>query len=71
MTQIAQSKTFDEVRAELRRRTPDEQQRRNAAAIAQLETWLADESGYDEQAWPVVKRAMQDNSLSERDPFGE
>jgi hypothetical protein len=71
MTQGTHSKTCDEVRADLRRCTADEQRRRTAAAIAQREPWAADESGYDEQTWPMVKRAMPDHRRSERDPFGE
>lgn len=38
MTQGTHFKTGDDVRADLRRRTPDEQRRRNAEAIAQRET---------------------------------
>lgn len=26
--------------------------------IAMLEEWLADESGYDEEAWPALKEAL-------------
>jgi hypothetical protein len=33
-----------------------------AEAIALLEKWLADESGYDEEAWPRLERAMLDTT---------
>ncbi len=33
--------------------------KRNAAAIALIDKWLADESGYDEATWPVIKAALQ------------
>lgn len=71
MTQVHKPKTFDAVRVELRHRTPDEQRQRNEAAIAQLEAWLADESGYDERVWPEIKATIRANRLSERDPFHE
>ena len=29
-----------------------------------LETWLADESGYDERVWPIVKKAIEENRTS-------
>ena len=34
-----------------------------------LETWLADESGYDERVWPRVKKAIEDNRPSYRKRF--
>lgn len=71
MTQEIHPKTFADVRSDLRHRTPDEQRQRNEAAIAQLESWLADESGYDEQVWPQIKETIRANRLSERDPFHE
>ena len=71
MTQEIHPKTFADVRKELRDRTPTEQRQRNKAAIAHLEAWLADDSGYDERVWPDVKEAIRANRLSERDPFHE
>ena len=55
-------------------RTPQEaaetlesaQQARNQAAICLLEAWLGDTSGYDERAWPIVKKALEENRLSSR-----
>src|SRR5438105_2207434 len=37
-----------------------------ARAIALLKSWLADESGYDEQTWPKLKQALD----RERDRVG-
>lgn len=42
-----------------------------AAAIALLEAWLDDRSGYDEAVWPQVKAAMEENRLSDRKLFSE
>lgn len=46
-----------------------DQAERAAKAIRLLDEWLADESGYDEQAWPIVKQAIEDNRLSYRKRF--
>lgn len=37
-----------------------------AKALTLLKTWLADESGYDEETWPELKRALNE----ERDRVG-
>ena len=42
---------------------------KNQAAIRLLNEWLADESGYDETAWPVAKRAIETYRLSDRPRF--
>jgi hypothetical protein len=34
-----------------------------------LDTWLADESGYDERVWPELKRAIEQNRPSYRKRF--
>ena len=47
------------------------QQTKNDAAQRLIETWLADDSGYDEAAWPRVKRAIEENRPSYRSRFGE
>lgn len=39
------------------------------AAIRLLEEWLADESGYDEETWPELKKALDENRLSSRKFF--
>lgn len=41
------------------------------AAIALLEAWLDDTSGYDEAVWPQVKAAMEENRLADRKLFSE
>ena len=35
----------------------------NKKAIELIETWLANDSGYDEEAWPVVEKAIMDNPV--------
>ena len=47
------------------------QKARNEAAISLLNKWLADESGYDERVWPIVKRAIEQNRTSYRKRFRE
>lgn len=37
--------------------------------IRLLEAWLADESGYDEDAWPDLKDALDRDRLSARKLF--
>lgn len=44
---------------------------RNQSAINLLNEWLTDESGYDEQAWPVVRKAIAENALSSRKRFDD
>ncbi|HEY7347239.1 MAG TPA: hypothetical protein VH599_02885 [Ktedonobacterales bacterium] len=34
-----------------------------------LDEWLADESGYDEETWPKVKAALEEDRLSSRSLF--
>jgi hypothetical protein len=45
------------------------QKARNKAAIALLDKWLADESGYDERVWPRLKDAIEQNRPSYRKRF--
>ena len=45
------------------------QQAKNEAAIQLLAEWMADESGYDEETWPKVKQAIEENRLSSRSRF--
>ena len=45
------------------------QRAKNEAAIRLLQTWISDESGYDEAVWPRVKQAIEENRLSERKRF--
>lgn len=48
---------------------PGSQQEKNNAVIELLQGWMADESGYDEETWPVVKKALEENRLSYRGKF--
>jgi hypothetical protein len=50
---------------------PDLLSAKNAAAIQLLNSWLADDSGYDERVWPIVKKAVEDNRTSLRGRFSE
>ena len=47
------------------------QSAKNEAAIRLLEQWMADESGYDEKTWPIVKRAIEETRLSYRKRFSD
>jgi hypothetical protein len=40
------------------------QAQRNQAAIKLLQDWRADESGYDEQAWPRVETLLDQNPVA-------
>jgi len=43
---------------------------RNQGLIRLLNKWMADESGYDEETWPDLKKALQANrSRHARDLF--
>ncbi len=44
---------------------------RPEAVIALLDRWLRDESGYDEETWPELKKALDRDRLSERKLFDE
>ena len=51
---------------------PSADQRRRAEAVRQLlAEWLADESGYDERAWPELKRGLEESRTSARPLFRE
>lgn len=45
--------------------------KRNLAAIALLEKWVADDSGYDEAAWERLKASIEENRLSSRPRFAD
>jgi hypothetical protein len=34
--------------------------------IGLVHEWMADESGYDEQVWPTVKKSIEEYRLSDR-----
>ena len=39
---------------------PAERTERNLKAAALLRDWMADDSGYDEEVWPVLEQALKD-----------
>jgi len=39
----------------------DDIRKRNATTRQLLQEWLADESGYDEETWPLLKGALETN----------
>ena len=49
--------------------TGKSQRQRNADARRLLRAWLADESGYDEEAWPCLKRGLGVNRPGHRRLF--
>lgn len=56
------------------RRTEDTEQRKDARAAAErfrklLDEWMADDSGYDEEAWPEIKDALDQDRLGYRKLF--
>jgi hypothetical protein len=57
------------VQAQQRSSGRTRQRAKNQAAIRLLNQWLADESGYDETAWPIAKRAIDTHRLSDRPRF--
>ncbi len=48
-----------------------ELRKRNLAAIALLEKWVADDSGYDEATWERLKAAIEENRPSSRPRFAD
>ena len=46
-----------------------EQRARNEPALSLLHEWLTDNSGYDENTWPVVRKALEENRLSDGEIF--
>ncbi len=41
----------------------------NRPALALVEKWLADESSYDADVWPEIKKGIEESSLSQRKRF--
>jgi hypothetical protein len=41
------------------------------SAIALIEEWLNDESGYDEETWPKLEKTLEENRLSTRRRFND
>ncbi|MFH1943050.1 MAG: hypothetical protein ABIL68_13185 [bacterium] len=44
---------------------------KNKNVIRLLDEWLADESGYDEKIWPIVKKDIEENRSSYRELFND
>jgi hypothetical protein len=38
-------------------------------ALRLLDSWMSEDSGYDEEVWPAIKRAIDANRLSARKRF--
>ncbi|HLW78787.1 MAG TPA: hypothetical protein VKU44_04225 [Terriglobia bacterium] len=49
----------------------DDLRARNAQALELVREWLADESGYDEKVFPVLKAELEADRLSYRRRFKE
>lgn len=47
------------------------EQQKNHAAIALLDEWLSEPGEYDEKAWPILKKSIDENRLSTRHRFSE
>ena len=45
--------------------------KRNLKALQLLDKWLKDESGYDEETWPWLKKALERDRLSARRLFND
>ena len=41
------------------------------ALFALIKSWEDDKSGYDERAWPILQKAIEENRLSSRKRFSE
>ena len=48
--------------------TPQESAERMRCLFAE---WIADESGYDEETWPQLKKALDEDRLSARPLFAD
>ena len=70
-TSLEARKPKQKTKKPLASETKTSQKLSNASMRALLAEWLADDSGYDEQAWPQVKAAIEENRLSERKRFAE
>ena len=47
----------------------EERLKRNRQAAALLRKWMADDSGYDEQVWPVVEQTLKEDPIRLRENF--
>jgi hypothetical protein len=62
---------FPHIRRQSRKEHQRGQPTRDSKTMHQrlLDTWLADESGYDERVWPQLKTATEQNRPSYRKRF--
>ena len=47
----------------------EEQARKNQAALELLRRWREEDSDYDEQVWPLVKKLLEENHAGPRKLF--
>ncbi len=46
--------------------------RGSAEAVLKLvEQWLAEDDGYDQEVWPIIRQDIEENRLSDRSRFHE
>lgn len=50
---------------------PKPRRERHARLIALIESWLADESAYDEAVWPRLKARIEESRTSNRKRFSK
>jgi len=43
----------------------------NKAAVLLIDSWLKDDSGYDEEIWPKLRESIELNRLSDRPRFND
>jgi len=58
-------------KSHLEAKLDDDLRVRNARALQLVREWLADESGYDEKVFPVLKAELEADRLSYRRRFRE
>jgi hypothetical protein len=61
-----QTETVEKLSTHTNGKTP---RQRNTAARQLLHAWLVDESGYDEETWPLLKQALEANRAGNRKLF--
>ena len=52
-------------------RSPEELRRCAENVERLLDKWMADETGYDEETWPELKKALEEDRLSPRRLFDD
>ena len=51
--------------------TLEDRQAKSQALIRALHEWMTDDSGYDEENWPKLKKALEESHDSDRKLFSE